>query len=444
MLHHNRMYRWLFALLFCLPLLSNAAQPVKSMVVFGDSMSDTGNTTHLLKSLRQDESPAYLVAPFKAFVLNKMIDFANDYYVPQMVLDTGIVMVTEFFDYELAPYLSNLIARIRLVPILPGKPYWKDRFSNGLVWNEYLAQMWSIQKDDSDVYINKAFGGSWAATYDYELTVWNLIRHPIGSIKSLIVGKLVPPSLGFVVQAHIMERSRLDVDAVYFINYGANDYLNVLFFEDKYNPEVMSRYIDNVLDGIDSSVVRLLKSGARRFVVLGVPHVGNMPKHVKTTDKEVLNAAVDQHNLRLSERIEAWKLLYPQVDFLYVDTDRYLKATLSNPGKYGFTHLTDSCIDVEYPMFNGLANSPYSNNYALHYTQVLQYQDKQFARGQTNYHVCDAPESYLFWDDVHFTTRAHAFLALEVCETMKAHGYEVDCKLPQTIKNGFNQVMLIE
>ena len=97
------------------------------MVIFGDSMSDTGNTTHLLKSLRQEENPAFLVAPFKVFVLNKMVDFANDYYVHKWFLDAGINIVTDFFDYELAPYMANLVSKIKLVPILPGKPYWNSQ-----------------------------------------------------------------------------------------------------------------------------------------------------------------------------------------------------------------------------------------------------------------------------------------------------------------------------
>ena len=156
MTRKNRIHQWLCALLLTIPLTTFAVAPVKSMVIFGDSLSDTGNTTHLLKSLRREESPAYIVAPFKAFVLNKMTDYANDYYVPQLVLDKGLQLVNHFFDYELAPYLVDLVARVRLVPLLPGKPYWKNRFSNGQVWNEYLAQMWSIQKSDEEVYINKA------------------------------------------------------------------------------------------------------------------------------------------------------------------------------------------------------------------------------------------------------------------------------------------------
>lgn len=431
MIVRNRMCRWMSAALFSLPLMVHASMPVKSMVVFGDSFSDYGNTTHLLKSLRQEESPAFLVAPFKAFVLNKMIDFANDFYVPQMVLDSGISVVTQFFDYELAPYIANLVAKVRLVPVLPGKPYWNNHFSNGLVWNEYLAKAWAIDTTDDEQYINKAFAGSWASTYDYELTTWNLIRHPIETIKTLIVGKLVPPSFGLIVQAHLLEHDTVDNEAVHLVFYGSNDYFNVLFYEDKYNPEVMSRYIDNVVAGVEYGLVKLLNQGARRFVVLSVPHVGDMPKHVKTADREVLNAAVDKHNERLAIRIEALKKLHPDADFLFVDSAKRLDAAVAQPQNFGFAHVKDACIDVEYPMFSGLSASPYAQNYALHYAQVLQYKDASFGKGQTNYRVCDKPESYVYWDDFHLTTRAHAVLAQEVCDAMQTHGYDVAC---ETIK----------
>lgn len=429
MIQHNRMCRWLSLVLLCVPLLSNASIPVKSMVVFGDSMSDTGNTTHLLKSLRQEESPAFLVAPFKSFVINKMIDFANDYYVPQMVLDAGIGVVTEFFDKELAPYLANLVSRVKLVPILPGKPYWNARFSNGKVWNEYLAEMLSIPMSDEEIYTNKAFGGSWTATYDYQLTVWNLIRHPLGTIKTLIVGKLIPPSLGLTVQAYLLGNRSLDTKAVYFIFSGFNDYLNILQFEDNYNTAVMSTYVDNVLDGLSSAVQKLEHAGAARFVIMGIPHVGDMPKYVKTSDREVLNAAADQHNERLEKRIVEWKKLYPKADFLFVNTEQSLTTALTNPAKYGFTNVTDACIDVKYPMFGAFANSPFAKNFVLRYTQELNYKDKQFAPGESNYQTCDTPEHYLFWDEVHPSTRAHNFLAFEICSAMKQHGYSVTCQM---------------
>ncbi len=429
MMQHNRMCRWLSLVLLCVPLLTHAATPVKSIVVFGDSMSDTGNTTHLLKSLRQEESPAFLVAPFKSFVINKMIDFANDYYVPQMVLDAGIGVVTEFFDTELAPYIATLVSRVKLVPILPGKPYWNARFSNGKVWNEYLAEMISVSSTDEELFTNKAFGGSWAATYDYQLTVWNLIRHPIGTIKTLIVGKLVPPSLGLTVQAYLLSNRTLDSKSVYFVFSGVNDYLNILQFEDNYNPSVMSVYVDNVLDGLTSAVQKLGNAGATRFVIMGIPHVGDMPRFVKTTDREVLNTAADQHNERLEKRVEDWKKLYPKADFLFINTEKSLATALTNPAQYGFTNVTDACIDVKFPMYGAFAQSPFAKNMVLQYAQVLNYKDKQFAPEETNYQMCDTPEQFLFWDEIHPSTRAHSFLAYDVCSAMKQHGYSVTCRM---------------
>lgn len=430
MVNSNRIFRWFLALFLCIPLTGFAATPVKSMVLFGDSMSDIGNTTHLLKSLRQEDDPAFLVAPFKTFVLNKMVEFAEEYYVPQMVLESGMAVVTEFFDKELAPYIANLVSKIKLVPVLPGQPYWNSRFSNGKVWNEYLARMISIDQQDEEVYLNRSFGGSWAVTYDYQLTVWNLIRHPLGTIKNLIVGKLVPPSLGLTVHAYLMEHQKLNDETLFFVFSGSNDYINVLFFEDNYNTAVMSTYIDNVVSGLSSGVAKLMHAGARRFVIMGVPHIGETPRMVKTSDREVLNAAVDLHNERLRTRIAEWKTLYPDADFLYVDVNEHLQRVLDNPENYGFSNKTDACIDVKLPMYHAFTNSPFANNFVLRYVQVLQYRDPSFAAGDKNYHVCDQPEKYLFWDEIHPSTRAHAYLAFEICKEMKSHGYAVACKNP--------------
>jgi phospholipase/lecithinase/hemolysin len=421
----------MFAGLLSLPLTHFAATPVNSIVVFGDSLSDVGNTTHLLKSLRQEESPAFIVAPFKAFVINKMTDFANDYYVPQMVLDAGVFMVTDFFDNDVAPYIANLIARVKIVPVIPGKPYWQSHFSNGRIWNEYLADMLAIHTDDAEVYTNQAFGGSWAATYDHQLTVWNLIRHPLGTIKNLIVGKLVPPSLGLSVQAYLLEHPQVNEESVYFIFSGANDYLNALAFGTNYEPANMSTYVDNVLSNLDTAVSKLSRAGAQHFVVMGLPRLGEIPKFVNTNDREVLNAAIDQHNERLQNKIEEWKTLYSETDFLFVDMQEYLGKALANPGNYGFTNIKDACIDVTFPMYQAVAkDSPFVNNFVLQYAQVLHYPDKRLAAGQANYHICSTPDEYLFWDEVHPNTRAHKHLAIEICQAMKQHGYDVSCADP--------------
>ncbi|KTD18053.1 lysophospholipase/glycerophospholipid:cholesterol acyltransferase PlaC [Legionella jordanis] len=431
--HCTRMCYWVGLVVLCLPMTLFASKSIKSMVVFGDSLSDIGNTTHLLKSLRQDESPAYLVRPLKVFVLNKMEEFATEYYVPQVVLDAGVEIVTNFFDTEFGPFLANLVSKVKKVPVLPGEPYWQSRFSNGRVWNEYLAPMIGIDREDAHFYSNQAFGGSWAVTYDYQVTTWNLIRHPLATLKTLIVGKLIPPSLGLTVQAYLMMNESLDDRTVYFVLTGANDYLNVLVFEDNYNPAVMNFYIDNVLDGISSGVHKLVKAGARHVVVMGLPNIGITPKFVQTTDRPVLAAAVEQHNQRLQQRVAEWREQYSEVDFLYIDLQQYLQKALNEPQKYGFSNITDACIDIKFPMFHAFANSPFAHNYVLQYAQVLQYRDSHFGPNEKNYHLCDNPESYLFWDEIHPTTHAHQLLANEICDAMKQHGYETSCQQPANL-----------
>ncbi|MFC3909784.1 lysophospholipase/glycerophospholipid:cholesterol acyltransferase PlaC [Legionella dresdenensis] len=430
MTYHTRMCAVLCFIVFFIPLTLTAAIPVKSMVIFGDSLSDNGNVNHLLKSLRKDESPAYLVYPFKVFVINKMHDFAAAYHVPQTVLDSGIKVVNHFFDQDLGPLLATLISKVRSVPVIPADPYWQAHFSNGRIWNEYLAPMLGVDREDQRFYYNQAFGGSWAVTYDYQLTVWNLIRHPINTLKTLVVGKLIPPSLGMTVQAYLLVNPKLDPETVYFVFSGANDYVNVLKFEDNYNPAIMSRYVDNVLDGLEAATHRLIQAGAQHVIVLGLPEIGYTPKFVYTTDKDVLNSAVALHNQRLEKRVGDWQRTMPAVDFLYIDMQQFVRNALQNPADYGFRNVSNACIDVKLTSFQPIANSPFAGNYVLHYAQLLRYRDPDFAPDEKNYHVCDNQEDYLFWDEIHPSTRAHNYLAYEICQTMKQHGYQADCQMP--------------
>ncbi|STX27586.1 phospholipase/lecithinase/hemolysin, lysophospholipase A, glycerophospholipid-cholesterol acyltransferase [Legionella beliardensis] len=423
----TKLCRLLGVVALFLPMMVRAEVPVKSMVIFGDSLSDTGNTTHLLRSLRKEESPAYLVYPVKVFVINKMTEFAEEYYVPQILLDTGIDMVTDFFDTGVGPMLASLISKVKKAPLLPGEPYWQDHFSNGRVWDEYLAPMLAVDREDKRHFENKAFGGSWAVTYDYQLTVWNLIRHPLLTVKNLIVGKLIPPSIGLTVQAYLLVNEKLNEETVYFVFIGGNDYLNILRFGDNYDSTKMSAYIDNVINGLSSSVEKLVNAGAKHLVILGVPAVGFAPKFVNTADRELLNIASGVHNQRLAEKVLEWQSAKPDVDFLFIDIEPILYKAIEKPELFGFKNVTDACIDVKFPMFNLLADSPFKGNYVLEYAQALQYRDANFAPNERNYRMCDNPDDYLFWDEIHPTTKAHLFLANEICLAMKAHGYKTTC-----------------
>lgn len=226
-----------------------------------------------------------------------------------------------------------------------------------------------------------------------------------------------------------MEHQQINPDAVYFIFSGGNDYLNALKFDDNYDFGSMSKYIDNVLNNLTASIFKLTQAGAKHFVIMGVPPLADTPKFSNTNDSEVMRIAVETHNNRLQILVREWQENYQKADFLFIDTHRYAQAVIREPQKYGFTNTQDACIDVKLPMLHALAQSPFAANYVLNYAHTLQYRNKNVA-SSVNYTVCDTPDSYVFWDEVHPSTRAHYFLAYEVCNAMKMHGYAVTCDFP--------------
>ncbi len=407
------------------------ATQVKSIVVFGDSLSDNGNTAKLLKSLRQVDEPSFLVAPLKTFVFRKMDDFAKDYYVPQSIVMAGKQLAREFFDVELAPLLAGVVAVIRTVPIIPESPYWKYRFSDGKVWNENLAKSLGLDTSDADEYYNNAYGGSWATSYDHQLTTWNVIRHPSLSITNLIQGKLLPPSLGLEISAYILNFGKAASDKTYFIFAGSNDYLNMLQFEDNYNPANMSSYVNHVVSGVLYSAERLMLAGAKKVVMFGVPDIGNTPNYRHTMDEEVITKACDWHNERLTIGIDALRAKYPEVKITHINTQQVFTSLYSKAASYGISNTQDACIDLPLPGYAFTANAPshksFGYNAVLEYAQYLKVPNG-FGGFKNNFHACSNPETYAFWDIIHPTAATHKALSNEVCELMKADGYSMECK----------------
>jgi phospholipase/lecithinase/hemolysin len=416
---------------FATPVKEAEKTEVKSIVVFGDSLSDNGNTTKLLKSLRQVDDPAFLVSPLKNFVFRKMEDFAYDYYIPNSVLMAGKKLAQEFFDIELAPFLAGIVGVIRTVPIVPEDPYWQYHFSDGKVWNENFAKAAGLNLKDENEYYNNAYGGSWGATYDHQLTTWNLIRHPILSIKNLVSGKLIPPSLGLEITAYLLNFGKADPQRTYFIFAGGNDYLNMLNFEDNYNPAYTSKYVDYVVEGITYSAERLVKNGAQKVVLFGVPDIGITPRYQGTYDSEIVTKACTWHNERMLDKIEELKDKYPEVKFTFINTQKVFKKLFLKAEQYGITNTQDACIDVPLPGLAFTKEAPsykaFGHNYVLEYTQYLK-RPNGFGGFTENFNMCSEPSKYAFWDQVHPTKIVHNALSAEVCQIMKAEGYKLNCE----------------
>ena len=117
------------------------------------------------------------------------------------------------------------------------------------------------------------------------------------------------------------------------------------------------------------SIVGGLKSiGVQHILVPGMPDLGVTPEYIKN--------GLGQQGSQLSAYFNAKLVAGLQGSGVtYFDTYALLDAVVADPQKYGFSNVTDPCFD-------GL-------------------------------NVCNDPDGYLFWDDIHPTTHAHQLLAAD-------------------------------
>ena len=202
----------------------------------------------------------------------------------------------------------------------PPAPYFDCRFSNGPVWAELLA----ADLGNSAV---TAYGG--AGT-----------NYAIGGQRSdEILNGQIP-----LFSSHVAGAA--DSDALYIVWGGGNDFL---------------QGIDAVTaaTNILSSVQALSALGATNFLVPNLP-VSDATYAV--TFHNTLSAGLDSLTGVNAQLLPVLALLF-QVNL--------------NPGAFGFTNVTDPCVDL------GAGT------------------------------VCANPDEYLFWDAVHPTARAHELIAAE-------------------------------
>ena len=254
----------------------------------------------------------------------------------------------------------------------PDPPYYKGRFSNGPVWVENLAESLGVELGDS------AFGG--ATTGD---------RNVLDGIFPGLPG--LEQQIDNFVALH---SAVADPDALYALWAGANDYL----------PTETSTFMPfdtpNVtLSNLQMAVADLAEIGARKFVILNLPNLGEIPRTSASLDgvcppndqfdADCLNDLTAAHNAGLSSLFSS---LSPGVEITLVDVNSLFANALANPDQLGFTNVTEPC-------FNQLTGI-----------------------------VCSNSNEYLFWDTQHPTKEVHrligqlAFRALTVPEPSSTLG----------------------
>ncbi|MBU7586940.1 MAG: SGNH/GDSL hydrolase family protein [Nostoc sp. TH1S01] len=252
--------------------------------------------------------------------------------------------------------------------ILGAPPNYNGRFSNGRLWVDYLADRLksslkpSTENTANHQGINFAFGG---ATTGRD----NLFPAVIPELPAL-------PGLQQQIDLFtslLQQNSQFaDPNALYVIWAGAADYAPFVNGLPKYSDTIAT------ITNISTAIQTLTELGAKHILLINVIDIGKTPlapevNHI--TNSELVSQVINKHNQALKEIVHIFE---DKINLILFDVKSVVNEMIAHPQKFGFTNTTQGCSLVE------------SGN----------------------------PDEYVFWDQVHLTSRANQFIAKTVLEIL--------------------------
>lgn len=322
----------LFSLIIFIATDSVAQQkPYDSIVVFGGSLSDTGNAFVTLSDPSRfgyDEScnpgTPMNVPPYDAL---------DDFLVPD------------------GPYAIG-----------------GHHFSNGATWVEELARSKGLAgfvrpalRNDGMEARNYAVGGARANDFPCRF------------------------NLSDQLEAYFADFSEASADTLFVFELGGNDVRDALVIGlGGGDPEPV---ISNALTNIGSAIGELYGLGARQFMLMNVPDIGQIPSVLildgmfpgVAAAATGLTNAFNFYLLGLQGNLNS----YPDMDVRIFDANALLNTIIDNPADYGIEVTDVPCVTPNDP--------PYK---------------------------CTNPDSYLFWDGLHPTKAVHKIMAHDAAEVL--------------------------
>lgn len=303
----------------------------------------------------------------------------------------------------------------------PEWPFFLGRFSNGPIWNDYLAQCANLSVD------NYSRGGAVTRAHVGEPTeeLFGYLRE-LG--RSLAIG-----SIDQFVDEYLKEHNHLIPRAhktLFVIWAGANDYLSKFDNTEDLNtmidePDAPHKGANAIarmsVRNLGEEIRKLYDCGARKIIVGNLPDMGLMPTihSNKNYRRDLLNE--DERHYRLSQELSRISTFHNELLAAHVeeiknslndesvtiaifDAAQSLKNLLNNSGPHGEEGF-DFGIDLK-KSFKTLKLSnkkPISIGQKCYLGGYLGSTDEK--------KVCANPEKMLFWDDIHPTSAGHCWLA---------------------------------
>jgi phospholipase/lecithinase/hemolysin len=226
-------------------------------------------------------------------------------------------------------------------------PSYGGRFSNGPVWEEYLAGSLGLDAAHTHDY---AIGGALSGTTGLGGTQTGLLTQVNGFLAA-------PISLGS--------------NTLFTVWAGGNDSINAALTGG--NPITAA---SQAAANIATAVTELAGAGAKDFLVPNLPNGGLFPIAAQLgVDPNQANQLTLFFNGQLDADLAPLAAALG-IQIFRLDTYTLYQSIVASPGAFGLTNLTDPCKTG-----SGASAT-----------------------------VCATPDQYLFWDSVHPTTRVHSFI----------------------------------
>ena len=285
----------------------------------------------------------------------------------------------------------------------PSLPY-AQKFSNGSVWVEDLSRDLGLSitpklaltkgADYSTAQkgVNFAFGGALSSNVNISDESFPAIAPDLPGFQ-----EQVSEFISLSTAAEKAYQPSLGDDTLTVISVGANDYLAALDSPESLGELPLEALPNVVTDNIIDGIVRLSTTGAKDFLVVNIPALGETPL-ADSLDAQsgqkisvVLNQLSNAHNAQLSQKLNALSSSRPDLNIIPLDVNGLFAQITANPNAFNLSNTNAACLTNFQPGF-------------------------QFEG------VCENPDQFVFWDDVHPTAAMHQIVSDFALATLNEDG----------------------
>ena len=255
---------------------------------------------------------------------------------------------------------------------VPPPPYFNGRFSNGPTWVELLNG--PMANSGAATYGGGAAVGAGGAPGDNQ-------NYAIGGAHADAVTtqqNIAIPLTGVPFQVSNFLQNQgatpLSSGTLFTFLAGANDQFDVLEFGVPTQANIQAQAIASATS-IVQQVGILAGNGAGTILVANLPDLGATPQLLGGPAQGAGSFGSFVYNNALSQGLETVAGTAPATNIIQMDLSGLLSAAIADPAAFGFTNVTEKCLDLAVPS------------------------------------LCDTPDEYLFWDGVHPTAVGHQIIS---------------------------------